>query len=1715
MPCGSPNTCLSVMPGRSESRFPLDASPETSLSASLKAVTAELDVAMGSPERVRAACARLRGQLGSGPSSSHIEQIARLLPFLGKRIGPVVRPLFDLFDDLTVRADDPWPLLKGMLAARDKDLVMRALDRLLFLAEAGAIRVSGETTGFLAGRIEMDGSVLADPDTLERVAAVVRHLTLPDTEPDQDPAIRLYLQDTAPQARLQRRMAARILDLKGEPVALSLAEQVLGRDAGRFLWPYLAFTRATYSDLMHLAPVPGAVPPALSSLQRAEAVCGNRLLRELIAEIGWERLNLGVDVQKRIGISIGKSFPFVVSPAETTLFRYVKEAKRSGETWLFVAHGGRHSEDRETVHPEDPVSLFRAYNLLHADALAEILSLAPLTREATERILDVMDRIVYLFMAIFSSHTDECSTLSDIYGRLRERVAKELDNAPGDGQISPELTRLVKMFENPGSLDAVRTLHGLKRYLHQRGLDLGFCLLESGRATNRTVTLATADSGRILGVARTIRYVDFEPEQGPDEPMDLPYPVSVLVREFARRILHGHASLPDAGIFCYGNEVHYYLSFQNHPAFVRVDYSPPLKGGMIDLTYYGVSKKDLDRHPAPSLEAVQAFLRAIGYEVQAKDTRIRARYDKERALSLEDLCRKAEALFRLAPYLMEIDWAIGSLDLPAGSRQIVADAWSGFFTRWGVLPIHQLLTRDRRSVLVTLEKGPKGDRETVWTGRKPYCDRFSAPLPPHLLPGLQSALSDLGLKVFPYSDDPERPMGQIQLEDLILRPLREAVALGEITETDDGFTRTPPNRFKRVHEAERFAEIVSADKTAVAASASLARLVAPLEQTLRFQTTGRLNGYEVQSAPVPVMGRPLTVFAVRDPEGMICLAMSARDRALCLRRKDDAMPWRFNGSVDPSALAKVLWRNPYLSPGMAPPDAVDPGQVEKIQNLLRQANPARGRMPSGGETVVKGLRASPGRAVGRVLLGTEGRRPGDFKGYILAAPSLRPQDNPFLYYASGIISTGGGILSHAGLTAIQFQKPALIIPGEWHRSREGAARLVCSTVSYQETEKSVHGCHISIHSDMHARDHTLREGDLVVLNADEGDLQLLGQGRDTLAFHEDLHALIEATRRLGQTRDPKGILILRGRRLRSRHQIEKLLSRLTDPGLASHAVRELVLNDPLCSGPGGQGEQAHLLAMILKNRYVGRVAHDHLLRVFDDLKHRCHASVKEMRQKLPSMNLPCEILWLRLRIRRLWQNLEGLSSTLRACGLKEARTDDAGPDDMDRPAEERLQALRKDLERQMEAAASVRVDFRVRHLLRQVERLDRILETPAGLQKPAGHLKRRMDREETRARDRLAHCRVLTPGDGGFELAPFIGWKAANLAEVERLAGRKMTPPWIVIADCAFQEVLDAFPGRDVRDLKEVGPHMTLRQAIASILGREDMDAAQKSVAIRHLWERTPLPGALVEEVITAYRQLTRDVPEECREDDPLNPYVAVRSSSREEDLETAARAGEFDTFLFIRGERPLLDHMKKAWSGLWTERAIHNRMVLGMSSEPAGGGVIIQRNARSRVSGVLQTVNLAEGNLGEMVINAGLGLGEGIVSGVVAADHIVVNKEGIRAGGPLRFRYTTADKEAQAVFDKRTGLGTVVSQTLYHQRLRPALEYMELHELVKTADQLEAAYGYPLDIEFGIEGSRLWILQARPVVTFLAAVEETVHQCPLAVRKVNPPSSAVKEMHA
>jgi phosphohistidine swiveling domain-containing protein len=1225
-------------------------------------------------------------------------------------------------------------------------------------------------------------------------------------------------------------------------------------------------------------------------------------------------------------------------------------------------------------------------------------------------------------------------------------------------QLSAELTRLVQSFEDPRTLPDVRTLHGLKRYLHQRGLRLGVKLVGAGGATNRTVDLLLASGRRILHAVQRISYVDFEAWRE----RAVPHAVALVADGFARQALYGQEAFPRVQVFCYGNEVHYYLSFRNHPAFLRIDYSPPLAGGMIDLEYFGVSVYEQSIHPCPSLEALSLFFRRLDFDVRIEGTRVHARYDKERALGLGDLCEKAELLCGLIPYLMDLDWTIGSLELDDERRRAVADAWSESFVEWGVLPLGQLLTPDRKGVIAAEET-------------------LRVPPPEGFLAAIRESLARLGLDAAALGEDAGRVMGQLRLERRVLRPVREAVARGQVVETAEGLRARPAAQFERMHEAEVFAEILASGDPAGAAQ--LARLVAPLERTLRFRTSGRVNGYEVQRAPLALRGETLGLYVLRDAAGIVRLALVAEGDVLC-RVREPGGPWRPNWSDDPAALAALLRRDNYLAEGTDVPACGRREEAAAVRESFRTPNPVAGARRFPGERVLQGYRASPGRAVGTALFGTRGRTPEELDGALLVAPSVRPEDTTFLYHAAGIVSTGGGILSHAGLIATQFRKPALIVSGEWRCEADGSRTLLYRTPEYREEQREVDGWPVSLHREWREREHRLREGDLVVLDVAEGTLRVLGSEPDALSLHKAFRLFGEASRRLSLSGDDAEVLVLRGLRLRATHEIRKVLGRLADHALARHAAHELLLGEAFTAAAA---EGARLLSLLLANPLVGEGSREHVTGLAWELARRSSSVAREAAKRIPASSAPYEVLALRLEARRLAGALDGATALLRECGI--APPPGTTRTDLDELALDRLRALRAEGALALRSAGGD--DATTRHRLRQLERLDLVLGRP---EDPVLRLARvRLRDADEAARRRLASRRVLAGADAGFGLHSMIGWKAANLAEVNLLAGGDLVPPWFVVTDRAFQEMLDS----------PLDSGSTVRAAVAAVLARRDLDNAQKSARIRGLWEAVKLPGPLEAEVVAAYGALAAAGDAAGAPD----PFVAIRSSTLEEDAEAAARAGEFETFLFVRGEAAVLEHLKRAWSGLWTERAIHNRAVLGLDGAGTGGGVVVQRMVSSRVSGVLQTVNVAEGQLGEMVVNAGLGLGEGIVSGTVAADHVVVMKEGDLERGPLRFRYVTADKREQVVFNARTGYGTARVECLYHQGLRPALEYVELSELVRVAARLEAAYGHPLDLEFGIEGSRLYVLQARPVATFLSVLRETLERRPLA--RVEEPAAA------
>jgi pyruvate,water dikinase len=119
---------------------------------------------------------------------------------------------------------------------------------------------------------------------------------------------------------------------------------------------------------------------------------------------------------------------------------------------------------------------------------------------------------------------------------------------------------------------------------------------------------------------------------------------------------------------------------------------------------------------------------------------------------------------------------------------------------------------------------------------------------------------------------------------------------------------------------------------------------------------------------------------------------------------------------------------------------------------------------------------------------------------------------------------------------------------------------------------------------------------------------------------------------------------------------------------------------------------------------------------------------------------------------------------------------------------------------------------------------------------------------------------------------------------------------------------------------------------------------------------------------------------------------VAVRSSATAEDLPGMSFAGQQDTYLNVIGVEQLLRAVVDCWSSLWTARAIGYRAHNHVPHASVALAVVVQTMIESQVSGVIFTANPLTGLRSETVIDATLGLGEALVSGMVEPDHYVVD---------------------------------------------------------------------------------------------------------------------------
>ncbi|TKH17458.1 phosphoenolpyruvate synthase [Bacillus wiedmannii] len=303
-----------------------------------------------------------------------------------------------------------------------------------------------------------------------------------------------------------------------------------------------------------------------------------------------------------------------------------------------------------------------------------------------------------------------------------------------------------------------------------------------------------------------------------------------------------------------------------------------------------------------------------------------------------------------------------------------------------------------------------------------------------------------------------------------------------------------------------------------------------------------------------------------------------------------------------------------------------------------------------------------------------------------------------------------------------------------------------------------------------------------------------------------------------------------------------------------------------------------------------------------------------------------------------------------------------------------------------------------------------------------------------------------------------VGGKGLNLRELSNIQGIQV-PEGFCVTTVGYEKAIE-----QNEELQ------TLLQQLTKLKMEERAQIGEMSKKIREVIMAVEIPPDVVE-AVTHY--LSRFGNEHA---------YAVRSSATAEDLPYASFAGQQDTYLNIIGEKAILQHVRKCWASLFTERAVMYRMQNSFEHNQVSICVVVQKMVFPEASGILFTADPVTSNRKVLSIDASFGLGEALVSGLVSADNYKV-KEG-------EITETMIATKKIAIYAVKEG-GTETKQIDLAQQKLQTLSEQQILQLASIGRQIEAYFGCPQDIEWCLAHNTFYIVQSRPITTLYPIPEE------------------------
>ena len=181
----------------------------------------------------------------------------------------------------------------------------------------------------------------------------------------------------------------------------------------------------------------------------------------------------------------------------------------------------------------------------------------------------------------------------------------------------------------------------------------------------------------------------------------------------------------------------------------------------------------------------------------------------------------------------------------------------------------------------------------------------------------------------------------------------------------------------------------------------------------------------------------------------------------------------------------------------------------------------------------------------------------------------------------------------------------------------------------------------------------------------------------------------------------------------------------------------------------------------------------------------------------------------------------------------------------------------------------------------------------------------------------------------------------------------------------------------------------------------------------------------------------------------PNSKMFAIRSSANVEDRRNISFSGKFNTFLNVQRDKDeIKEKIKECFLSLYTPENLAYYKKNNVALEKVQMNVIVQEMIESNVSGILFTVNPTTGKDTQIVIEFSRGAGD-TVTGSVTPERIIYDW-----------------KEQKYLEEPKINL----------------LGDTSIRRIINIALSLQQELGFPIDLEFGVYDSKLYIFQLRPI---------------------------------